>query len=55
MGKVGSSTGRRRPSYCAKLYIFSGYLSMYVLRQVREFSLGVPLRDELVALPFQLV
>ena len=53
MGKVGSSTARRRPSYCAKLYIF--YLSMYVLRQVREFSLGVPLRDELVALPFQLV
>ena len=52
MGKVGSSTARRRPNYCAKLYIF--YLSMYVLRQVREFSLGVPLRDELVALPFQL-
>ena len=35
------------------VYIF--YSSMYFLRQVREFSLGVPLRDELVALPFQLV
>ena len=47
---------RRRPSYCAKLYIFySSIMPVYVLRQVREFSLGVPLRDELVALPFQLV